>query len=621
MSKRNVVLNICFLSVIFLVAYYFLIFNMAVVELNVKTDHSTTFRIYYKTTDSHWSQRRSAVLRIKPGRLHYKFRLGNLRHIDELRIDTSEKPAVVTVHSMTFIQSGYEPLLINSEKQFEQLQVANGIAKFSYTNEGFTVVPATSDPFLIYATPPLEKNFNWIEELARLAFIVLLATVVAMSSPVIVTRYRFALGCSLVVLTLVSVMAGVSKYNVHPDELAHVRAAEYFTDHYLPPPVGDSETLDTYSVYGSSRLHIGEIAYLFAGKFAQLLAPLRLDSYIAMRFFNVTLFGVLCLLALKFIHFRIILLPVLLSPQIWYIFSYFNSEGYSLFITLLVSYQMVSEKSSWNRLLTMEKVKSSLFAIIGLGILLSLLLLAKKNFYFYGLFLVLYFIWRLWFKKTVLTKSNLLRIASVVIVGLTIFSAVRLTDNYINDFEKDKKKYEAEEAYASEQYKPSTPLDKKFGYLFLKDRGITAMEALRGYQWGEKSFRTAFGGYGYTSVSASPRYYDAVRYTALLLLFIVAVLGATRGGWEGRTLLAITFVTAVGLISMAFYHSWTRDFQAQGRYFLPIVGMLSIFVFHLRHSLSNLACTLLFFTLFGISVYSFIFVGLAGISKIREVLC
>lgn len=620
MSKRNVFLNIFLLSVILLITYHFLVLNVAVVEMNVATDDTTTFRIYYKGTDSHWSQRKCAIVRINPGQSHYKFRLADLRSVDELRIDTSENLAVVTVRSITMKQSGYEPLLINSKKQFAQLQAAHGIAKFSYTKKGFTVEPATNDPYLIYATPPLERNFHLSEELARLAIIVCLAFLLVMNARVIAKRYRFVLGCSLVVLTLITVMAGVSRYNAHPDELAHVRAAEYFINHNLPPTVGDPETLDTYSVYGSSRLHIGEIAYFFAGKFAQILSPLHLQDHLAMRFFNVTLFGVLCVLALKFLHFRIILLPVMLSPQIWYMFSYFNSEGYSLFISLLVSYQMVSEKSSWNQLLNVKKVRTSLFAILGLGTLLALLLLSKKNFYFYSLFLALYFLWRIGFKKTILNKSNMLRIISVAIVGLSIFSAVRLTDSYINDFEKNKKKYEAEETYASEMYKPSTPLDKKYAYLYLKERGVSALEVLRTLKWGEKSFRTAFGGYGYTNVLASQRYYDTVRYTCLLLLLTVSAVVLIRGGWEGRSLLAITLVTGIGLITMAFYHSWTRDFQAQGRYFLPIVGMVSVFVFHLRHNLSNIVCTLLFATLFGISLYSYIFVGLAGIKKIHEVL-
>ncbi len=620
MNKVNVAVNGLFLSVICIIAYYFLAANMAVVELNIATEENTFFRIYYKETASHWSQGKSSRVYIKPGQTKYSFRLTDLKKVDELRIDTSENTATVTVRSIVLNQSGFKAIKINSEEQFARLQATNGIAKFSYNDKGFTVVPATNDPFLIYSIPPLERDFMAGEEVLRVLLIIGIAFLLAGYGHLIFQKYRFVLCSGLVVVTLISVMAGVSRYNVHPDEFVHVKAASYFKDHNLPPVVGDPETLDTYSVYGTSRLHMGEIAYFFAGKFAQFLGPLHLQDYLALRFFNVCLFGLLCILAIKSLHFRILLIPLMLSPQIWYIFSYYNSEGYSLFITLLVSYQMVSEKSSWNRMLGGDKLRSTLLAIVGLGILLALLLLTKKNFYFYGLFLGLYFLWRLGFKKTLLNRANVVRIVSVVVVAFSVFGAVRLTDSYINDFEKEKKRFEAREKYASEMYKPSTPLEKKFPFLYMKKRGVKAMDLLRESRWGEKSFRTAFGGYGYTTVSASPNYYEMVRYSCIIILLSVIGIVVVRGGWQGSSLLAITLATGAGLVALAFYHSWTMDFQAQGRYFLPIVGMMAMCIFHLRRYFSNVVFAMLFSTLFGISLYSYIFVALAGIPKINQAL-
>ncbi len=618
MFNRKVFLNALFFSAVLLLAYYFLAANMAVVELHVETDKPTAFRIYYATAPSQWSQEKSAAVHLKPEQTGYSFRLTDLRNIKELRIDTSEKPATVTVQSIVLRQSGFKPLLIDSTEQFALLRPANGIARFSYTDEGFTVVPSSEDPFLVFTLPPLDRDFNAITELWRLLLLVALAFLCAAAVPRFSRRYRFLLCCALAVLTLVGVMAGVSRYNAHPDEAVHVRAAAYYKNHLLPPPIGAPETLDTYSVYGASRLHSGEIAYFFAGKFAQLLAPLQIRDYLAMRYFNVTLFAVMLILAVRWVPFRVILLPVMLSPQIWYMFSYFNSEGFGLVIALLISYQVVNRESLWNRMLDGEEIRCTACAIAALGGLLALLLLSKKNFYFYGLFLALYFIWRLWFKKTVLDRGSVFRLVSVVLIGISVFASVRFIDSYVNDFEKGRRRAEATEKYASEMYKPSTPLKDKYAYLYLKERGVKAMDLLRHNRWGEKSFRTAFGGYGYTSVSASEKYYDAVRYSSLLLLLVTTALVLVRGGLEGISLLLITTASATGLIALSFYHSWTMDFQAQGRYFLPIVGMASVFTFHARKYLANSICGLLFFTLFGISLYSFILVGLAGIPKIVQ---
>ena len=72
----------------------------------------------------------------------------------------------------------------------------------------------------------------------------------------------------------------------------------------------------------------------------------------------------------------------------------------------------------------------------------------------------------------------------------------------------------------------------------------------------------------------------------------------------------------MALMAAAFYVAWTIDFQAQGRYLLPIVGMVSILVYHLRDRLANPPCMFIATALFLLSVYSYIFVALAGIAKI-----
>ena len=68
-------------------------------------------------------------------------------------------------------------------------------------------------------------------------------------------------------------------------------------------------------------------------------------------------------------------------------------------------------------------------------------------------------------------------------------------------------------------------------------------------------------------------------------------------------------------MALALYHAWSVDFQAQGRYFLPIVGMLSIFFFHTERYLMRPLFVLLFLGMYLLSVYNFLFVGLYEISK------
>jgi hypothetical protein len=408
-------------------------------------------------------------------------------------------------------------------------------------------------------------------------------------------------------------MAGISRYNQHPDEFVHIYAAEYYQNHILPPHVGSPEIRHTYSPYGYSRLDNGEILYLFAGKFLQLLAPLHIPSYLALRYFNVLLFSVLCFLALHKQDFRILLLPVLISPQIWYIFSYFNTEAFGLFIILLVAYQLVVQESMFNRIISEGFRGKNIFGLVGIAVLFGLMLLSKLNFYFFIVFCFLYLIWKIVFKEIVFTKIFLYRLFAIALTGMMIIGIVKAGDISVNGFDKSAKIEQYREEAASLIYKPSTPLDKKHSFLQMKDRGATLKSLFVRDHWGGKSFESSFGVYGYTSVLGSFSYYSIVKLIGEAFLALVVLTTIFRGGLKGNSLLFITLFCSFWLMGMLIHRSWTDDFQAQGRYFLPIVAMLSVLIFHNRKYFITSAFHLLLISMFLLSTYSFIFVGLYGI--------
>lgn len=618
MENRNygqTILRGATLSLIFIALYHFLVTSLAVVELNVVTDTVTKFKIYYSDSTKSWSEKRMAEILIKPDITEYSMHFTDLKKVAHIRIDTSEKKANVRVASLVFSQPGFAPVTINSPQQFENLEIGGGVADFSYSAKGFTVKASSNDPNLFYALPPLVKENIAFEQYCRMACLILFGFALAFASQRMSYTYSFVLPLGLVVLTLITVMASLSNYNQHPDEGIHVEAARYYMDHNLPPQIGDPAIAHTYSCYGMSRLNTGEISYFFAGKFAKFLEPLQIADYRVFRYFNVSLFGFLLLMAAYKKPFRLLLLPLLLSPQIWYIFSYFNSEGFAMVVILLIAYQMVASESAWNRLLSTSGKGCAWWELPGIVILLGFLLLLKVNFYFFGMYIFGYFLWRLFFAKTQLSKRTIIRVGLVALAGITFFAGVRVYDNSINDFDKSARIYDAREKYADDAYKPSTPLEKKFFTLQMKDRGVTIESVFNTMFWGEKIFRSSFGEYGYTSVAASYGYYDFVRYLLVVVVLTISFFTIKNGGWEGVSLLGITFVSGLLLVIATFYHAWTVDFQAQGRYLLPIVGMLSIFTYHMRERLANLLCTLVIGALYMVSLYSFIFVALAGIPE------
>lgn len=602
-------------SVVFLFLYHFFVAQMAVVEIKLETSTRTILKVYYADQRQNWSERKVAKVVISPNQQTYTFRLTDISRVTSLRIDPSEKPATVVIHSIVIRQPNFADLHIASAEQFHQLHSTKGIADLQIGDWGLKVVANSADPQLVFDLPEPTPLPGFPDELIRLLVVVAAGFLVGFLVDRLQHSNAAAVPClGLVILVLLVVMSRLSNFDQHPDEFVHVEAAKYYKQHNLPPAVGDPTISHTYSKYGFSRLHSGEIVYFIAGKFTRLLEPLYLADYFALRLFNITIFAVLLFLAAINFHFRILFIPFLLSPQVWYIFSYFNSEAFSLLVVLLIAYQAVVPQSTWNRLLGGSEEKWSIVPMLGLGALLSLLLLVKMNFYFFGLFLVGYFLWRIAQRQTMVTRSVLVRLSAVVAIAVVVFGGVRLADHFVNDFNRGEKIVQASEQFSDELFRPSTPIDKKFAYMYMKDRGVKAATVWHKFRWGEKMFRTSFGEYGYTSVAAPFRFYDAVRVVTALLM--VCAVGAMLygGGIQAASLLGITLACALGLMGVAFYHAWSADFQAQGRYLLPIVGMVSVLVYHQRQYLANVPCLFCSGMLYVFGVYSFIFVGLAGLT-------
>ena len=609
-------LFILLLAVLIAAAYYYLIINKVLVELELETDTRTVLKFYWPDKNGQFSERRMAQLLIKPDKTQYKIRVCNISGIDFLRIDPSEKTAYVTIKKLALQQSGYPPYILKSSADFGNLQVISGVESLVRQEKGGVKVQVKSrDPQLRLLLPPTRHRTLGLYDFGCMFLVMLLAMIGYIVFSSFFKRSDFIPVLSAIVLALILVMAGISQFNAHPDEIVHVAAGKYYENHNLPPQVGSAVAEHTYSVYGVSRLHSGEIVYLLAGKFLQFLRPLHLEPFLALRLFNVLMFTCLVLYAYNKLDFRFFLLPILISPQIWYVFSYFNSDAFATFIGLISAYQLAADKSAFNTMLQGNESKGSWSTLLLLGILFGLLLLLKKNFYFLYMFFFLYFIWRLWVAGPVWSKKTVLCFSTVVLIGCSVFMVYRGVDAWVNDFDKTALMLEAREKYASDMFKPSTPLSQKHAYLQIRERGTTLKHFLEVDRWGEKSFRTAFGVYGYTSIPAPFSYYEYVRVVGLLLLLTLIVSVVWRGHFAGITLLAISLGAALFLIVVAIYHAWTVDFQAQGRYLLPIVPMMAILLYHCQRILIRPLFFSLFLMIFLLSVYNFIFVGLHDIGK------
>lgn len=422
----------------------------------------------------------------------------------------------------------------------------------------------------------------------------------------------------VVVLAVAGRMCLVSAFNVHPDEKDHVNAGKYYMHYWDPPRVGDERTMGAYSNYGISYLHQLDAVYFFAGKFARAVYPLVGEDYLALRLFNLSLLAVLLVLFYRLdMVGRAAFLPLFISPQIWYIFSYFNGDALPLFLSflsvrLLIAFLDRADKSSVG-----ASGRKAGGTLVALGLTLGLIAISKQNYYVYlGFFLcLLAALWLLEKKEPVLGWRQ---IALIVLIAGAIFS-VRLSAHLLVEVNQPPDAVaKLAEKLAAEDFKPSKQVTgEAYWGLGMRGRGVTATEMFtQCWAWHIFTFRTAFGVYDYMKIPAPFIFY---RYIGRLFWGLVGVLGLglVLSGRKGRIMAVLLAGFGFATVFQSFWHSWTADFQAQGRYLFPILAMMGCVLAACRKELfrARPVLWLLALGLWGMSVWSFVFVGLAQIQR------
>jgi len=311
-------------------------------------------------------------------------------------------------------------------------------------------------------------------------------------------------------------------------------------------------------------------------------------------------------------------LPFLISSQIWYIFSYCASDAFALFFAFLTACEVINPNSLLHRYLKGDDWRTKLFGAVVLGLLLGVVFLLKKNYlpfvvFFYlvlgvKIFLTDEFFWD--------KKAAILRLVLVTLIGLSVFGLRVGADYLVNGFDRGEKIASIQEQLAGHLFKPSTELQKKHILLHRQARGITLEHTVMTDRWFERVFRSSFGVFGYFTISGTAGYYSLVRWSGVLLLVFVFASIFRGGGLIGSGLAVSALGIAGGLIGISLYHSWTMDFQPQGRYLFPIVPILGI-LYGWNYAVINRRLLVLCLTpMFILAMYSFIFEALIRIPKI-----
>ena len=592
--------------------YFWFFFNRAYVEIEINVAQPTFFKLYWAGENQHFSENRRAAVRLSPERQNYHFFLIDLDRVAKLRLDPIEYPGEATVHRVRVSQAGFQA----TDLDLCQAEPTNDIGTSTCDEAGLQLHATGIDPYYLL-TPHFDRApVPWLLEAARYALICLvLLTVMRVLAPL---RRRFAYVPVLLAMAFVLVvtMAAISKQNAHPDEYVHLKAAAYYWDNWLPPHIDDPAIESTYSVYGISRLHNGEVYYLFAGKLSLLVQAFHVPELFSLRLLNVLLFGLMVLYAMGSVPARLAALPFLLSPMAWYLFSYCSSDAFGLFICFLAACEVLRPQSLLNRLLFAEEARPTWPAVPLLGALLALLLLLKVTYYPFIGFIGIIIVWRLWRQPAGAQRRRALAALAALVVVAGVLAGLRWgADYYVNGLDRQQKLAAMQEQFAHPWYKPSTELHKKHISMYLKERGATLREIVYHHKWFEHTLQTGIGVYGYFTIAAPPVYYQLFKWLLAIFFGSVLLTLLLRGGLETTLFTGLALVLVAALLGVSLYGSWTVYFQAQGRYLFVILPMLGVLLGRAAALFDNRVFIVLLAHIYLLSLYSFIFVALMQIPR------
>lgn len=592
--------------------YYHFFYNRASLDIELIVEQPAVLKIYWADQDQLFSEKNRAMIKVMPEKHRYSFLLSDLEKMHRLRIDPFQYTGHGTVGNIKLSQKGYKSQDIDLASARETNNIAelgSGTNKLKIRSDGI-------DPYFIVTPDRLEQPVNRIAEIMIYLSICVFIILTAHFCSPLQKRFAYVPLLLAAVFTLIVIMATVSKRNAHPDEYVHLQASAYYQTHALPPAIESEEIKHTYSAYGISRLNNGEIYYLLAGKFSLLFKALPINDVLALRAFNIFLFALIFIYSIRSVEARLVALPFLLSPQIWYIFSYCVSDAFGLFLCFLAGCEIVRKDSHLNRMIRYPSASSMVLPTVVTALLLGMLLLLKINYYPFIILLYALIFWR-WITQREGRRQIAIRVVVCTMLAF-VFAGIRIgADYYVNGMDRQQKMLVMQEERAHHWYKPSTDLHKKHVSMYMKERGVTLKEMVQVHQWFAHTFETGFGKYGYFTIGGSSTYYKLVKWCAIVFLIVVYATVLIRGNLESRLLALLAAALAAALISASVHRSWTIDFQAQGRYLFPLMPMLGLLIAQtykdFTRNIHSKVLTLTALHLFLLAFYSYVFVALPAI--------
>ncbi len=377
----------------------------------------------------------------------------------------------------------------------------------------------------------------------------------------------FLYAAGLLALVLIVIGAFTGSDQVNPDESEAVYSVQYYLTHRAVP---DARELDTaaYSVFGTARLNELTLFYMLAAQIARFFT---FDH--AVRFFSVLMAaGLFYLIFCNLKKNRWMAAVLFLTPQIWYLYTYCTSDAMDYAVGVLVLCQVAGSDSMLQKLCREGVKKADWWKVLFLGFLFSNIFLAKKNFYVLAIYAFCMLMTDWWAAPR---EEKARRFVSYLwIAGLAfIFLGIR----YIPEFahyglhRKDVLRMMQEQIAIPELNPASSPAEQSSAF-HLFGKGVGLSELLFHMGLHKTAFRSFVGTYGSLQFPSPDRYniLMAILYGVYLAGCCIPVL-IERGNRERKVKLGLLFLSSLVSYALLIYNAWFVDFQAQGRYMVPVL--------------------------------------------------
>lgn len=374
-------------------------------------------------------------------------------------------------------------------------------------------------------------------------------------------------------------------YNSGPDEFMRFDVVKYIY-RFRSLPRGDDPILCTANSWGVSYAYSPYLAYLIGAGLMYVAALMghtgfalfhvaRLVSVISSTITIIFLIKISKTLKLKNRY----LLPVLvgLLPEFTFISAYVNNDSLAIMSVAIIIYAwIIGLESRWD-------FKSCVYLMTGMAICVA----SYYNCYGYLLFSFIGFVssniyWSIKEKqskviKSMMTKGVFMLLGTISISGWWFIRNYYLYDGDIlgsNASEAAAIKYAVAEL---------NPLNKQS----LKEQGVTLYEMLIGYDWIRISAKSFVAGFGYMQFFIKEYMYWIVG--AIIIIGIILKISSAFKEKKRKMIFfdILLILSSLVVLMLSIIYSYTSDFQAQGRYLLPMLIPMMIFVSYGYNILQN----------------------------------